>query len=223
MNYENHYSALVARGRGRTLDGYKENHHIKPKCLGGDDLKENLVQLTGREHYLAHLLLVKINPGCASLVFAAHMMTIDKHGGRIGNRKYQWLRIRHSKAKSEAMRGKQYGLGTKRTLETRAKMSAALKGGKGRLGQPWSDDQKKILSAASIGKKKSASHAASMIEGARRRVDRLPPYTDGTPRVFGITQRKNGAYVARAIVDGVRKYLGFFWSIESAKDALNAG
>lgn len=37
-----------------------ERHHILPKSLGGNNTKLNLILLTGREHYIAHLLLVRI-------------------------------------------------------------------------------------------------------------------------------------------------------------------
>lgn len=40
-------------------DGYFESHHILPKSLGGTNQKINLVLLTPREHYIAHLLLVR--------------------------------------------------------------------------------------------------------------------------------------------------------------------
>lgn len=39
---------------------YYEKHHIIPRCLGGLDNKQNLVKLTAREHYIAHMLLVKM-------------------------------------------------------------------------------------------------------------------------------------------------------------------
>lgn len=39
---------------------YYENHHIVPKSLGGNNSKDNLVRLTGREHFVCHLLLVKM-------------------------------------------------------------------------------------------------------------------------------------------------------------------
>jgi 5-methylcytosine-specific restriction endonuclease McrA len=42
---------------------YYEEHHILPRSLGGDNSPENLVLLTGREHYLAHFLLYKIYQG----------------------------------------------------------------------------------------------------------------------------------------------------------------
>ena len=39
---------------------YKERHHIVPKSEGGSDDADNVVNLTAREHYIAHLLLAKI-------------------------------------------------------------------------------------------------------------------------------------------------------------------
>ncbi len=39
---------------------YYERHHILPKCLGGENDKENLVLLTGKEHFICHKLLVLI-------------------------------------------------------------------------------------------------------------------------------------------------------------------
>ena len=43
-----------------TMEGYLETRHIIPKCLGGTNDPENLIQLTAREHYIAHWLLWKI-------------------------------------------------------------------------------------------------------------------------------------------------------------------
>lgn len=42
-------------------DVYYEKHHIKPRCMGGTDEKDNLVFLTAREHFIVHLLLCKIH------------------------------------------------------------------------------------------------------------------------------------------------------------------
>jgi hypothetical protein len=41
---------------------YLERHHIILKSLGGSNKKENLVNLTGREHFLVHWLLTRANP-----------------------------------------------------------------------------------------------------------------------------------------------------------------
>ena len=64
MNYCKIYSQLIlhAQLRGK-IDGYKERHHILPKALGGSNSKENLVELTAREHFIAHMLLSKIHGG----------------------------------------------------------------------------------------------------------------------------------------------------------------
>ena len=37
-----------------------ENHHVIPKSMGGENLDHNLVRLTPREHYIAHMLLYRI-------------------------------------------------------------------------------------------------------------------------------------------------------------------
>ena len=45
----------------RILNGYTEKHHILPVCMGGSNVKANLVRLTAREHFIAHWLLYKIH------------------------------------------------------------------------------------------------------------------------------------------------------------------
>lgn len=41
-------------------DNYYESHHIIPKSLGGNNLSENIVLLTPKEHFITHLLLTKM-------------------------------------------------------------------------------------------------------------------------------------------------------------------
>ena len=56
---------------------YYEKHHIIPRCLGGDDLKSNLITLTYPEHIFAHLCLISIhyeNPNYYKLLHAFCMM-----------------------------------------------------------------------------------------------------------------------------------------------------
>ena len=36
---------------------YKERHHIIPRCVGGSNDGNNLVELSFREHYIAHMML----------------------------------------------------------------------------------------------------------------------------------------------------------------------
>ena len=42
---------------------YIESHHIVPRSLGGADDKTNLIKLTAREHFVAHLLLAHMVSG----------------------------------------------------------------------------------------------------------------------------------------------------------------
>jgi hypothetical protein len=83
------------------LDGYFETHHIIPRCLGGSDDPKNLINLTAREHFIAHLCLVRIYPGDHRVVKAAVMMACgNQMQNRSGNQIYEWLRKKHSIAMS---------------------------------------------------------------------------------------------------------------------------
>jgi phage tail tube protein FII len=132
-----HYQKLCERGLQRKLETYKERHHIVPRCLGGIDDLNNLVDLTPEEHYVAHQLLVKILPTNADLIFAAHLMGAS----RKGNKTYGWLRKQFSLVQSEKMKGRTKENNesvrkraekirgrTKETNKGVAKMAATLKG-----------------------------------------------------------------------------------------------
>lgn len=57
--YKSWYDNLINKNKTRTLEGYKESHHIIPRSCGGTNDKSNLIYLSAREHYIAHLLLTK--------------------------------------------------------------------------------------------------------------------------------------------------------------------
>jgi hypothetical protein len=136
MNYSAIYAELMMRAQARTLTGYVERHHILPRCLGGSDEPENIASLTPREHFLAHLLLVKMHPGHNGLSFAAHMM--GRQGTLDRSRDYAWVRARVSADQSRRMAGvprseaAMAGLVAARhapkSAEHRAKLAAANKG-----------------------------------------------------------------------------------------------
>lgn len=65
MNHQKIYNSLIVRALERIRDPntYYEKHHIIPRSLGGDDSRSNLVYLTGREHFIAHMLLANIYGG----------------------------------------------------------------------------------------------------------------------------------------------------------------
>ena len=60
--YTKWYFSIISATQCRTLSAeqYYEIHHIIPKSLGGNNSTDNLVKLTAREHYICHLLLVKM-------------------------------------------------------------------------------------------------------------------------------------------------------------------
>ena len=101
MNYQKIYNNIVGRGQNRILEGYSEKHHIVPKCMGGTDEVTNLVSLTPEEHYLCHLLLVKIHPKNIRLVKAAMFMVSSNNNVKRNNKAYGWLKRQYS----EYMRG----------------------------------------------------------------------------------------------------------------------
>lgn len=110
MNYKRIYDALVEKAKVRGLDKssvdyYTEIHHIVPKCLGGEDTSDNLVMFSGREHFVAHMLLWKAYPENISLMRAAHIMgsrwdknTVGTSGGQINSKMYSKLRQEYAEA-----------------------------------------------------------------------------------------------------------------------------
>ena len=57
------YNSIINNAKTRTITGYTEKHHIIPKSLGGANTKENLVELTAKEHFICHLLLTRMVEG----------------------------------------------------------------------------------------------------------------------------------------------------------------
>lgn len=108
MNYQFIYSSLIERARNRVLISYKESHHIIPKCMGGSNAPDNLVDLTPEEHYVAHQLLVKIYPTNPGLSFAATSMSQSSKYLKRNNKLFGWLRRRHADNISKSQTGKVY-------------------------------------------------------------------------------------------------------------------
>lgn len=101
MDYKKHYDALISKAQNRpSPEGYTEKHHILPRCLGGSNAKTNIAILTGREHFVAHLLLRRIHPDKVGLAIAVIRMVNDSR--RITNsRKYEWAKKQCHETMSE--------------------------------------------------------------------------------------------------------------------------
>ena len=78
MNYKKNYYDYIEylKNLGKRNLEYSEKHHIIPRCLGGTNDKDNLIELTAREHFLAHYLLMKIYPDNYKLADAFRMMGV---------------------------------------------------------------------------------------------------------------------------------------------------
>lgn len=180
MDYAKIYNKLMERAKGRKLDCYKESHHIIPRCMGGLDDSDNLVDLTASEHFLAHQLLVKMYPDEPKLAFAVRMLaqTTSLNVGRINNKMFSWLRERAAKANGDIHRGrpasdykrKRISEGRKagkkhppQTVETRAKRSQSCKTTR-RTGGVWDVDKELYQYWIQCGKLKAAKFTNWLLE-----------------------------------------------------------
>jgi hypothetical protein len=104
--YTTWYNSIIQRAKLRSLIGYKERHHIIPKSLGGSNLKENLVDLTAREHFICHWLLTKmvVGPNKEKMIYAAWTMANLENKSqqryKLTGRVYESLKQEYSKIKS---------------------------------------------------------------------------------------------------------------------------
>ena len=149
MDYQKIYNQIIERAKTRQLEGYFEKHHIIPKCLGGSNDKENLIQLTAREHFLCHLLLTEIYPNESKLKQALWLMSIGKqttkHKVNINNRLYNRLKLEFQKI----MTNNSNMLGKTHSEETKKKMSNS------QLGQTRTEKTKQKMSESAKGKIKT--------------------------------------------------------------------
>lgn len=94
--YHRWYYTIINRRIGNTPAGYFEKHHILPKSLGGSNARNNLVSLTAREHYICHLLLVRMTSGVfkSKMIRAVDAFKMAKPGTQrnLTARQYQTIR-----------------------------------------------------------------------------------------------------------------------------------
>ena len=125
MDYKHIYDSIVARGQTQVLPGYGEKHHIVPRCMGGMNTKENIVRLTAREHYVAHLCLCRLTTGSDHYKMSLAIMRFKKRGTATNVHMNSHLYDRARQVVAEHMR--QIRIGQTVTEETRQKMSEAAK------------------------------------------------------------------------------------------------
>jgi hypothetical protein len=130
--YSKWYNNLIHKAQLRSsIQGYKETHHIIPRSFGGDNIKSNVVQLTAREHYIAHALLWKMKfegiygskMAFAFNTFINKMTTKERgvnHTYTISSRMYETFRKHYSQMLKEKY-AKEGGTFTGRTHSEKTK------------------------------------------------------------------------------------------------------
>jgi len=105
VNPQNHiidrYIKFINNCQKINFVGYTEKHHIIPKSFGGDNSKTNLIDLSAKHHYVAHLLLAKATTS-PKMIKALHKMLYSTKGDvqrnyKITSRVYAYVREEHAK------------------------------------------------------------------------------------------------------------------------------
>lgn len=161
MNYQKIHDRIIERAKSRKLEGYKERHHIVPRCIGGTDDSENLVDLTAREHFIIHKLLCMIYPDNNKLFFAYRMMAVMKNSYDnertyiVGAREFERIRLLANHLIGNALRGRKTGKKSSDIIEKQ--VQSRQKNAKDR-GYYHSTETKKKIGNALRGKPKSEKH-----------------------------------------------------------------
>jgi len=149
MNYQKVYDKIISNAKIRNyLKGGNiivETHHIVPKACDGSNRKENLVNLTTREHYICHLLLERIYRNTEyhnMMLRAAFMMGRNK---TTNSRAYQSVKEAHIRN----LRNRSI------SEEQKHAISKANKGNTARLGLKNTEEHKKKISDSNTGKIRS--------------------------------------------------------------------
>lgn len=190
--YTRWYYGIIFNAQARSkLNGYVERHHIIPKCMGGLN-GDNLVELTPREHFICHRLLVRMTDDPKTkkaLQWALHRMMFSKadtHESRYVPNGHVFEKLRYEfnedrkkpRVLSEEHRAKiiafnQSRKGRKLSDETRAKMSAARMGRTSpNKGKARSEEaiQKMKATVAAQPKKAPWNKGATMSEESRMKI-----------------------------------------------------
>lgn len=175
--YSKLYHKITSNAKQRITEGYTERHHIVPQSLGGSDDKENLVELTAREHFICHWLLIKMTEGDerGKMLYALQGMKAEnkfqnRYHTKITARVYEKYRLEHAENHSKRMKGRPaWNKGRKLEGEeledhrerTRNRKIDPIKQAEGQRkriekikGQKRSEETKRLMSLASKGKPK---------------------------------------------------------------------
>lgn len=154
--YDNLMKSRISMKENRKEDKkngtYFERHHIIPVCMGADKSRKlssnNIVLLSAREHFIAHLILAEIYKDNYEIVYSlfaiSNQRSKDLKRHITSAKTYERIKIEFAKKQSERKKGKP---GIPWSDETREKLVSLMKGRK------LSDETKEKLRNCNLGKK----------------------------------------------------------------------
>lgn len=115
---------LMSRGRFACGEEYHETHHVIPKCMGGSNDKDNLIDLFAREHFEAHRLLALEHPENDELMYAWACMAWMKSGNQnrveLTPEEYEEIKKKYSEMCSKRYAGENnpmYGISPRERMD----------------------------------------------------------------------------------------------------------
>jgi hypothetical protein len=160
MNYKNIYQKLIVKAKSENREKsdtvYYEAHHIKPRSFGGEgDCRNtnhpNIVLLTPKEHYIAHLLLVSIYPNSPAMHKALWNMCNVKKDIRYKPSAKTYCSIRMEYIKN-TIGSNNHFFGKTHSNESKLKIGLKAKGRQTFLGKTHSKESKLKMRNSQLGK-----------------------------------------------------------------------
>jgi hypothetical protein len=154
-------------------DKYFEIHHVIPRCCGGSDDPSNLVNLTAKEHFVAHALLCFIFPENPKIFQAFNAMS---HWGKSKNKRYcsgqkyqklreSWIEVMRNPSEETRRRMSEAKLNQK--IHPTNLMEWTKLNGPAFAGHSHSDESKDKMSKSRKGKKLSEEHKIKISKGLK--------------------------------------------------------
>jgi hypothetical protein len=129
--------------------------------MGGVDTADNLVELTAREHFIIHKLLVEIYPDDNKIFFAYRMMALMRHSKDndrtyyVSSREFERIRLLANIKIGDTLRGRKLGPRSIESIDKQIKTKQLN-------GYMHSDKTKQKISAALTNKPKSNDHRKNL-------------------------------------------------------------
>lgn len=170
--YYRWYYLIIGNARKRKLDKFFEKHHIIPKCIKGTNDWWNIVNLTYKEHFLVHWLLIKMTEGKDRYMMLHALGSMIKPVG-FRNKKIiaGWQYEISRKAFSEMRKGRKVSNETKQRISVGVKASWTEERrqtfSEYRKGLFFSENAKKKISLAHKGRKHTLEARQNMSKGAK--------------------------------------------------------